>query len=126
MVGAKWEDPAQAERVLGQSISRSTAYLPTPDLSPPSDPTPADPFLGTSRLSHQQSLSGSRSPLSGTPTVGTPLRLAPSTSAFRKPGQGPKSATSGQQPTTPAAAVGTPGTPSKSVLGQFSDLVFGW
>jgi hypothetical protein len=125
MVGVKWADPAQAERVLGQSIARTTAYLPTPDLSPPSDPAPADPFLGSSRLSHQPSLSGSRSPHSGTPMVGTPLRLAPSTSAFRKPGQGPKPATSGQQPSTPAA-VGTPGTPSKSMIGQFSDLVFGW
>jgi len=127
MVGVKWADPAQAEHVLGQSIARTTPYLPSPDVSPPSDPAPADPFLGSSRVSNQHSLSGSRSPLSGTPTVGTPIRLAPSTSAFRKPGQGqghgPKPATSGQQPTTPAA-VGTPGTPSKSVLGQFSDLVF--
>jgi hypothetical protein len=125
------QDPAQAEHVLGQSIGRTTPYLPTPDVSPPSDPAPADPFLGSSRVSNQHSLSGSRSPLSGTPTVGTPIRLAPSTSAFRKPGQGqgqgqgPKAATGGQQLTTPAA-VGTPGTPSKSMLGQFSDLVFGW
>lgn len=125
MVGVKWADPAQAERVLGQSIARTAAYLPTPDVSPPSDPAPAEP-LGSSHLSHQHSLPGSRSPLSGgTPAVGTPIRLAPSTSAFRKPGQGPKPATSGQQLTAPAA-VGTPGTPSKSVLGQFSDLVFGW
>ncbi|KAI9464541.1 hypothetical protein BJY52DRAFT_1249752 [Lactarius psammicola] len=122
MVGVKWADPAQAERVLGQSISRTTAYLPTPDVSPPLDPAPADP-LGSSRLSHQHS--GSRSPHNGTPAVGTPIRLAPSTSAFRKPGQGPKPATGGQQPATPAA-VGTPGTPSKSMIGQFSDLVFGW
>ena len=147
MVGVKWavrhsfslgfqtsdfllcQDPAQAEHVLGQSIGRTTPYLPTPDVSPPSDPATADPFMGTSRVSNQHSMSGSRSPLSGTPTVGTPIRLVPSTSAFRKPGQGqgqgPKPATGGQQLTTPAV-VGTPGTPSKSVLGQFSDLVFGW
>lgn len=128
MVGVKWADPAQAERVLGQSLARTTtAYLPTPDVSSPSDPVPVDPFFGSSRVSNQHS--GSRSPLSGTPTVGTPIRLAPSASAFRKPGQGQgglKPATSGQQPATTPAAVGTPGTPSKSVLGQFSDLVFGW
>ncbi|KAI9440462.1 hypothetical protein H4582DRAFT_1812156 [Lactarius indigo] len=116
MVGVKWADPAQAERVLGQSIARTSAYLPTPDISPPSDPAPADPLV-SSRLS--------RSPHGGTPAVGTPIRLAPSTSAFRKPGQGPKPATSGQQLAAPAA-VGTPGTPSKSMIGQFSDLVFGW
>ncbi|KAH9046527.1 hypothetical protein EDB84DRAFT_1466134 [Lactarius hengduanensis] len=124
MVGVKWADPAQAERVLGQSIARTTTYLPAPDITPSSDPPPVDP-LGSSRLSHQHSLSGSRSPHGGTPAVGTPIRLAPSTSAFRKPGQGPKPATSGQQLATPAA-VGTPGTPSKSMIGQFSDLVFGW
>ncbi|KAH9000218.1 hypothetical protein EDB92DRAFT_476036 [Lactarius akahatsu] len=124
MVGVKWADPAQAERVLGQSIARTTTYLPTPDITPPSDPPPVDP-VGSSRLSHQHSLSGSRSPHGGTPAVGTPIRLAPSTSAFRKPGQGPKPATSGQQLATPAA-MGTPGTPSKSMIGQFSDLVFGW
>lgn len=126
MVGVKWADPAQAEHVLGQSLARTTAYLPSPDVSPPSDPVPVDPFLGPSRASNQHS--GSRSPHGGgTPTVGTPIRLAPSTSAFRKPGQGqgPKPATSGQHLAAPAA-VGTPGTPSKSVLGQFSDLVFGW
>ncbi|KAH9072226.1 hypothetical protein EDB83DRAFT_2361782 [Lactarius deliciosus] len=113
MVGVKWADPAQAERVLGQSIARTTTYLPTPDITPSSDPPPVDP-LGSSRLSHQHSLSGSRSPHGGTPAVGTPIRLAPSTSCV-----------SGQQLAAPVA-VGTPGTPSKSMIGQFSDLVFGW
>ncbi|KAH9175971.1 hypothetical protein EDB89DRAFT_2219021 [Lactarius sanguifluus] len=106
MVGVKWADPAQAERVLGQSIARTTTYLPTPDITP---------IRCLVLVPH----------MAGTPAVGTPIRLAPSTSAFRKPGQGPKPATSGQQLATPVA-VGTPGTPSKSMIGQFSDLVFGW
>ncbi|KAH9992784.1 hypothetical protein BJV74DRAFT_834424 [Russula compacta] len=125
MVGVKWADPSQAERVLGQAAARASYPL-APDVSSPSDAAPTD-SAGPSRSSHQLVLPPTRSPHSSTPTVGTPIRLAPSTSAFRKPGQTPKVATSmpGPQPGTPLA-VGTPGTPSKSMLGQFSDLVFGW
>ncbi|KAI0305977.1 hypothetical protein B0F90DRAFT_1695109 [Multifurca ochricompacta] len=126
MVGVKWADPGQAERVLGQSMARTAAYLPTPDVSSPSDAVPIE-FVGPSRSPHQPSLSTGRSPHSNTSTVGTPIRLAPSTSAFRKPGQAPKTATNtpGPQPATPLA-IGAPGTPSKGMLGQFSDFVFGW
>ena len=60
---------------------------------------------------------------------GTPVKLAPSTSAYRKPEphKGPL-APFGQ----PGAAAGTPGQPgvqpsaSKGVLGQVTDLIFGW
>ena len=80
-------------------------------------------------------------------TVGTPIKLAPSASAFRKHVGGSTS-----KPTTPQAQKGwagnvlsstpslsssllpsgiTPSTPigqspSKSVVGQMSDLIFGW
>jgi nuclear pore complex protein Nup53 len=139
MVGVKWavrhvisrrckvdsissfQDSNQAERVLGQSVARVAYPLAPPDVSPSSDIVSAD-FVGPSR-----SPPTVRTPHNNTPTVGTPIRLAPSASAFRKPGQAPKAATStpGLQPAAPAA-VGTPGTPSKSVIGQFSDFVFGW
>ncbi|KAI9508185.1 hypothetical protein F5148DRAFT_1357234 [Russula earlei] len=124
MVGVRWADASQAERVLGQGVTRS-AYSLVPDVSSSSD-TPLPNSTGASRLSPQLALSGPRLTQSNTPTVGTPIRLAPSTSAFRKPGQAPKATTNtpGSQPAAPV--VGTPGTPSKSMLGQFSDLVFGW
>jgi nuclear pore complex protein Nup53 len=119
------QDPSQADRILGQAATR-TAYAPAPDVSSPSDAMPVD-SIGMSRSPHPLSLPPARSSHSNTPTVGTPIRLAPSTSAFRKPGQGSKPTTStpGSQPAT-APVVGTPGTPSKGVIGQFSDFVFGW
>ena len=110
-----FQDPSQADRVLGQATR--TAYS---DVSSTPDVLLTD-SAGPSRSPHPIA----RSPHSNTPLVGTPIRLAPSVSAFRKPGQTPKAATSTPQPMA-LPAVGTPGTPSKSMLGQFSDLVFGW
>jgi len=126
MVGVKWADFSQADRVLGQAAVR-TAYPLVSDVSSPPDIVPTD-STGPSRSPHQLSLPASRSPHANTPTVGTPIRLAPPASAFRKPGQTPGTATStpGPQPAAFPVAVGTPGTPSKSMLGQFSDFVFGW
>ena len=59
-------------------------------------------------------------------SVGTPVKLAPSASAFRKPGSLPahKLGEAAQ-----IGAFGSPGvqpSPSKGVLGQVSDLIFGW
>ncbi|KAI0272627.1 hypothetical protein BC834DRAFT_966623 [Gloeopeniophorella convolvens] len=125
MVGVKWADPSQVERVLGHSVARTAVYSPAPDVGSPPDAMPVD-AAEPSRASHQHGMSTSRSQHNNAPSVGTPIRLAPAASAFRKPGQTPKAATStpGPQPATPAA-VGTPGTPSKSMIGQFSDLVLG-
>jgi len=118
MVGVKWADLGQADRILGGQAAARTAY---PDVSSPPDVMLTD-STGPSRSTHQLARSHSSTPL-----VGTPIRLAPSASAFRKPGQTLKASTStpGLQLTAPPV-VGTPGTPSKSMLGQFSDLVFGW
>ena len=120
-----FQDFSQADRVLGQAATR-TAYPLVSDVSSSPDIVPTD-STGPSRSSHQLSLPAARSPHHSTPTVGTPIRLAPSASAFRKPGQTPgtPASTPGPQPTM-FPVVGTPGTPSKSMLGQFSDLVFGW
>jgi nuclear pore complex protein Nup53 len=120
-----FQDLGQADRVLGQAAAR-TAYPLVSDVSSPPDIMPTD-STGPSRSSHQLTLPAARSPHHNTPTVGTPIRLAPSASAFRKPGQTPKTATSTPELQPPAfPAVGAPGTPSKGMLGQFSDLVFGW
>ncbi|KAF8479683.1 hypothetical protein DFH94DRAFT_745151 [Russula ochroleuca] len=117
MVGVKWADLSQADRVLGQGAARPLV----------SDVSSPDVVLTDSTGPSRSLTIPPRSPHNNTPLVGTPIRLAPSASAFRKPGQTPKAATStpGLQPAV-IPAVGTPGTPSKSVLGQFSDLVFGW
>ena len=63
-----------------------------------------------------------------TPTVGTPIRLAPSTSAFRRPGAGAPVTPSPLQPAVPmpASVSGMQQSPSKGMLGQVSDLLFGW
>lgn len=72
---------------------------------------------------------GGRSPPSTpTPTVGQPIRLAPSTAAFRKSGI----SVDGMPQNVPASmlnALPSPGvvpSPSKGMLEQVSDLIFGW
>ncbi|KAJ7227880.1 hypothetical protein B0H12DRAFT_1148338 [Mycena haematopus] len=112
MVGAKWADAAQAEALLSQPVVRHSS----PDPSAMSvDPPAAHAFGGTS-----------------TPTVGTPIKLAPSASAFRRaagpnaPKQTPAPAPQGPgwiNDTTHATAAATPG---RGVLGQVSDMIFGW
>jgi len=67
--------------------------------------------------------------LSSAPSYGTPIRLAPSAAAFRKPGQSP---VQGQQRAATVPTIGLPGavpagqSPGKGMLGQVSDLIFGW
>lgn len=115
------QDPAQAEAILGLPILRASFSSPLPDASMSNNTMAVDespPFSGAS-----------------TPSVGTPIKLAPSTSAFRKGG-------STSKPVTPQAqhGWGTPDArdsglpsgvppstiPNKGVLGQVSDLIFGW
>ncbi|KXN84135.1 hypothetical protein AN958_00405 [Leucoagaricus sp. SymC.cos] len=112
MIGAKWAEPAQAEALLGQSLLRaSISGLPIENTS-----------SGGAMAVDEPTQSSFSSPTS---SVGTPIRLAPSTSAFRKAGAPSK-------PTTPHSAkpagssTPTTATPSKGVLGQVSDLIFGW
>jgi nuclear pore complex protein Nup53 len=58
-------------------------------------------------------------------SVGTPIKLAPSTSAFRKSVLGDDH---GQPLGGPGMTVGLLGTqsPNKGMVGQVSDLIFGW
>ena len=58
---------------------------------------------------------------------GTPVKLAPSTTAFRKPepSKGPFAAF-GQPGAPQPGQAGMQPSPSKGVLGQVTDLIFGW
>ncbi|KAI0047240.1 hypothetical protein FA95DRAFT_1559303 [Auriscalpium vulgare] len=124
MVGVKWADPAQGESLLGQSVRNGLPVFQTPEANGTGDAMSVDePYArqGT----------GQRASHASTPTVGTPIRLAPSASAYRKPGS--QKAAPGPAPATPQSGgrvenhnAGAPGTPTKGIVGQFSDLVFGW
>ncbi|KAJ7464345.1 hypothetical protein FB451DRAFT_1138741 [Mycena latifolia] len=118
MVGAKWADAAQAEALLSQPVVRHSS--PDPGAMAVDSPSPspgAHAFGGTN-----------------TPTVGTPIKLAPSTSAFRRAAAGPsapKPALAPQAPSwpsdaPPAGAAGAAAPAGKGVLGQVSDMIFGW
>ncbi|KIK60476.1 hypothetical protein GYMLUDRAFT_73920 [Collybiopsis luxurians FD-317 M1] len=110
MIGVKWADSALAESVLGQPVHR--------------------PSLSGSFSREDSSASNAmvvdEPAASSIPTVGTPIRLAPSASAFRKTGSTPKPST----PQPKAAPVALPPSggpsPSKGIVGQVSDLIFGW
>ncbi|KAJ7069310.1 hypothetical protein C8F01DRAFT_1112250 [Mycena amicta] len=112
MVGAKWADPAAAEALLNQPAVRYTS----PDPIPMSVDSPS-PNAG---------------PHAFTPMVGTPIKLAPSSSAFRRgPPGASKPATPAPQPQPQVfpqaqAQVQAQGSPSKGMLGQVSDMIFGW
>ncbi len=132
------QDPAQAEAALGSSLIRSPFPLSSPpDVSSPgpdisvSDSSPTRGFP-----SAETNMALSTVQRAQTPTVGTPMKLAPSTSAFRKPGSG---AMPGAHPVADAqqrvvGGLHLPGSAgasmqpsvSKGFLGQMSDMILGW
>lgn len=137
MIGVKWADPAQAEAVLGQPVLRNS-------LTSVVAPQTNDATSSGNEMSIDEPSPIHSNP--NAPAVGTPIKLAPSTSAFKKHVGG-----SASKPPTPQTQrgwganvllattslpssllpSGTPSTPvnpspSKSVVGQMSDLIFGW
>ncbi|KAH9852117.1 hypothetical protein C2E23DRAFT_885988 [Lenzites betulinus] len=139
MVGAKWADPAQADALLGASLARSTAQSPEFfGASPETGATsPSASVFGapspTARMSVDEVVPRHATPMRvepTTPTVGTPIKLAPSTSAFRRGGPGTPSTAPRPnaipQNMFPASASTAQASPSKGVIGQVSDLIFGW
>ncbi|KAF9261633.1 hypothetical protein L218DRAFT_869411 [Marasmius fiardii PR-910] len=116
MVGAKWADPAQAEVVLGQPVARNGYSGQLPESASSSNAMQVDEITPPST-----------SPMAA-PTFGTPIKLAPSTSAFRKTAPGGAI----EKPKTPQpsrlipAAPPPQSSPSKGIVGQVSDLIFGW
>ncbi|EGN92272.1 hypothetical protein SERLA73DRAFT_117600 [Serpula lacrymans var. lacrymans S7.3] len=126
MVGVKWADPAQAEAMLGRSSGFASVFS-----SPPADYFPSQ---GSSN-SMAVDTSPQKSNSIATPAVGTPIRLAPSVAAFRKGGSNlspaPKQQQGGAQGTPLAPGANMPSalngqSPSKGMIGQVSDLIFGW
>ncbi|KAH9479172.1 Nucleoporin nup40 [Psilocybe cubensis] len=137
MVGAKWADAAQAEAILGQPIARSPfgasiSYNQTPESS----------SNNSNAMAVDEPYSPSHNANTSTPSVGTPIKLAPSMAAFRK---APGVSGTSSKPATPqhatwgsgllSTSISTPGqkstgsvqpSPSKGVIGQMSDLIFGW
>ncbi|KAG6867057.1 hypothetical protein C0993_007146 [Termitomyces sp. T159_Od127] len=133
MVGVKWADQAQAEAVLGQLQSASSQASVSPD----------DTVMAVDETSQAASQKGN--PTVNSKGVGgkysTPTKLAPATAAFRKhnsdavvtpqPQRGWSSINPGwtaQQSQSQVQINVPPGssTPNKGVLGQVSDLIFGW
>ncbi|KAJ3996063.1 hypothetical protein F5050DRAFT_179465 [Lentinula boryana] len=111
MVGAKWADPAQAEALLGQPVHRpSLSGTFTREDSGPSNAMAVD----------------DPSPAQAVPMVGTPIKLAPSASAFRKTGATPKPSLPQPKASTLALPQSGGTSPSKGLVGQVSDLIFGW
>ncbi|OJT09823.1 hypothetical protein TRAPUB_13693 [Trametes pubescens] len=143
MIGAKWADPAQADALLGSSLARSTAQSPdfqSPGLDTNAMPPSASHIFGAPSPSERMSVD-EVAPRHGTPmraepatpTVGTPIKLAPSAAAFRRGRTATPSAASRASAVVqplhnlpPASASGVQASPSKGVLGQVSDLIFGW
>ncbi|KAL4063187.1 hypothetical protein V8B97DRAFT_2006226 [Scleroderma yunnanense] len=107
MIGVKWADSAAAADLVSPSRSSEFAITAVSSSLPQSLPRTVD---GPPPA----------------PTVGTPIRLAPSTAAFRKPGT-PSSVPPAQKPVAPIPVTGSAGqSPAKGVIGQVSDLLFGW
>lgn len=129
MVGVKFVDPLQAENLLGPSLVRSSqpfispeSGANTPDVAMSTSP-PRTPGFSAAPDALALTTTIQRTP--NTPSVGTPIRVAPATSAFRKAGPGtPLVAKKPDNPAVPSPIVNQ--SPSKGMLGQVSDLIFGW
>ncbi|KAH7881795.1 hypothetical protein F5I97DRAFT_1915949 [Phlebopus sp. FC_14] len=107
MIGVKWADSASAGE-LGPSMHTSDFAASTP----PPPPLPQ----GNAMLIDSPPLATS---------VGTPIRLAPSVAAFRK--GGPAASASPAQKVNAVPIVASAGqSPNKGMLGQVTDLLFGW
>ncbi|THH13038.1 hypothetical protein EW146_g7136 [Bondarzewia mesenterica] len=130
MIGAKWADPTQADNIFGQTLRQGTAFAaqsPDSGAQPPSSPSDAMVVDDSQPFHFHYESYGTRQS-QATPTIGTPIRLAPSSSAFKKPGTGPKTGLVPPPPQfvpPPTATGSAAATPTKGVLGQVSDLIFG-
>ena len=134
MVGAKWEvsrfrlqlflyndalqDPQLAERVLG-SASRTPSSLGSAALN---NSPQAPNNTGFSSTFHTPFMN--RVDSDQEPRIGTPIRLAPSSTAFRKYTGSPQKSTNTGQAANSASV--KPNSPAKGIVGQVSDLIFGW
>ncbi|CCL99696.1 uncharacterized protein FIBRA_01717 [Fibroporia radiculosa] len=131
MVGVKFADPIQAESILGPAAvgGLTQSVAPSPDAMSTSPPSGLGMFSSVSHMSIDEPRSPP-TPSTPTPVVGTPIRLAPSAAAFRKPGMsaggGPPQKTQASQSVNNTLPSASPASPNKGMLEQVSDLIFGW
>ncbi|KAH8108320.1 hypothetical protein DFH11DRAFT_1517057 [Phellopilus nigrolimitatus] len=119
MVGVKWADPLVAEQILGPGARISTTSPPIPATETPffsMDHRSDFPDPAFSQLQHI-----STPQRDSAPSIGTPLKLAPSASAFRK--DAPERSRKNIPVQMETVATDSPG---KGMFGQVSDLIFGW
>ena len=111
------QDPVIAEQVLG--IGASISSLSAPGLGAETPATfPQERFEQNTQVEYTDA-----SQQAPTHSVGTPITLVPSSSAFRKATPALSRKESPFQ--VPPSANATPAK-SKGMLGQVSDLIFGW
>lgn len=143
-------DPAEALRavkkngeVLGGTWMVGVRWAPDSHMPgefiPPSPPPPSTPMQSTSNFDAAQTPHGQKSYLENLSpvSIGTPIRLAPSSSAFLRTGgariHAPVSQHSQDQSQQPGVGVGAQDGQwpfvagrGKGVFGQMSDMIFGW
>ncbi|KLO12690.1 hypothetical protein SCHPADRAFT_904842 [Schizopora paradoxa] len=117
IVGVKWADSLLAEEILGSAAMNNGVSSPNTHEQRVASPQTADsldPF--NSQL--QRMVSTPTVP--PTHSIGTPIKLAPSASAFRR-----VDSDSGRKANVKASGQEM-GSPSKGVFGQVTDMIFGW
>lgn len=120
------QDPAQAEALIGSSTMRGTHTQMITAL-----PRDGDVGEGSNSMAVDEPAPSALVHVhTGVqPSIGTPLRMAPATSAFRASNSAKstpvRQAAPPAPPSTPATGI-LSHSPQKGVLGQVSDLIFGW
>lgn len=121
MVGVKWVDSLLAEQVLGSAAMSNTILAPnSPDQHDASPRAMDFPDPSNSQLQRISTMPAS----SSTQSIGTPIKLAPSASAFKRVELDSEKRINTMQPGS-MSSQGT-GSPSKGVFGQVTDMIFGW
>ncbi|KAI5120362.1 hypothetical protein M0805_006885 [Coniferiporia weirii] len=120
MVGVKWADPLAAEQVLGSGARVFSNSSPTPALESSSfSPSGCTDSSPDPTLSPPQHLVATRH--DPATAIGTPIRVAPSASAFKK--VGPELSGKGAPMQLQSESKDSY---TKGMFGQVSDLIFGW
>ncbi|KAL5492542.1 hypothetical protein ACEPAI_3989 [Sanghuangporus weigelae] len=118
MIGVKWLDPVAAEQILGAGARISS--LSSPGLGAE---TPVSSTQERTDMIYDQNSQVEAPQQTTTRSVGTPIKLVPSSSAFRKAAPGLNRKESPFQ--VPTGADGSP-VKARGMFGQVSDLIFGW
>ncbi|KAL1748883.1 hypothetical protein HDZ31DRAFT_28561 [Schizophyllum fasciatum] len=130
MVGAIWADPAVAQAQLGPALLQSSALAANVAL-------PSSPPRASMGMEVDRPLVGPNAPATptfgtpSTPAFGTPIKLGSSASVFKKhnpgaPQAAPATPMQANRPPAAPAAAPAQASPSKGVVAQVSDMLFGW